>query len=239
MGAFDRSTKVRRFVADPLTDHKLPRPASLSWKAITTPAAVSGTAGTHCELVHGNCWYQINGHHTEMISGNQSHTVMRDQTVKIGGRHKETIVKDCYQNIIGPHTVTNHNVRNETRLDTYTEVYGDNEKSQDSTGDMQVLGEDLSLVYFLVMEVDLLKFELEASHFELKGVHITGEGINNQAQEVNSEESGVGDSTSDIYQRLCALKSNLHGALTVLALTNLNDSQFTQCLTLLGENQAI
>jgi hypothetical protein len=149
MSAFDSATKIGRAVGDPLTDGKLPHPKSLSWAAITTSTAVIGTNGTHCELVHGDRWHEIRGNHNENIAANQ--------TIKVVGKHKETIVESCYQNTIGPHIVMNCNVRNETRLGTYTEVYGDQE--------IQKSGED-------GWDKKKRKYERYTFHHELNGEHV-------------------------------------------------------------------
>jgi hypothetical protein len=127
MSAFDGEIKIARAVSDPQTDHTLPSSKSLSWKAITTPAALAGTTGAFCELVHGDKWNEIKGNHTENIAQNQ--------TLKVVGKHKETLVESCYQNIIGPHIVQNNDVRNETRLNAYTKTYGDNTQYQNIADD--------------------------------------------------------------------------------------------------------
>jgi hypothetical protein len=149
MGVFDSLTQCKRAVADPVTDHKLPHPKSLSWAGITTPTAVLGTTGAHCDLLHGDQWTEIKGDHKMNIAANQ--------TIKVVGKHKETIVESCYQNMIGPHIVTNCNARNETRLGTYTEVYGDQE--------IQRGGED-------EWEKKWHKYEVEGFHFEAKAIHV-------------------------------------------------------------------
>src|SRR5215472_14467182 len=116
MRVFDATTKVKTAVSDPLTDHKLLHPKSLSWGAITSPSAVAGTNGAHCDLVHGDQWHEIKGNHKQNIQQNQ--------TIKVVGKHKETLVDSCYQNIIGPHIVLNNDVRNETRLGVFTKTSG-------------------------------------------------------------------------------------------------------------------
>lgn len=55
MGVFDAKTKTKLAVPDPITDHTLPNSKSLSFKAITQPAALAGTKGQQCNLVHGDC----------------------------------------------------------------------------------------------------------------------------------------------------------------------------------------
>src|SRR5215471_16732612 len=128
MSVFDATIKVKTAASDPLTDHKLLHPKSLSWGAITSPSALAGTKGDHCELVHGDQWHEIKGNHKQNIQQNQ--------TIKVVGKHKETLVESCYQNIIGPHTVLNNDVRNETRLGVFTKTYGDNTKQEDHSGDI-------------------------------------------------------------------------------------------------------
>jgi hypothetical protein len=163
MSAFNASTKIKRAVSDPLSDHKLPHPKSLSWGAIHTSTAVSGTKGEHCDLVHGDQWNEVKGNHNENI--------LQNQTIKVVGKHKETLVESCYQNIIGPHIVQNNSVRNETRLDKFSLVYGDNTITQDSSGDQNVKPFDYSCTWVLSFEADTSKLETVGIHGELVDFH--------------------------------------------------------------------
>jgi len=128
MSAFDALTKIKQAVTHPKTDHLLPKSRSLAFKTITDKAALQGTKGQHCELTHGDHWKEL--------KGNEVSNVRLDQKITIKGNHKETLVGRCYQNIIGPHIVQNNNVRNETRLGKYTEIYGCNEEQKDQDGDI-------------------------------------------------------------------------------------------------------
>jgi len=91
MSVFDASTKTGREVKDPLSDKTLPPPASLSWKTITTPAALAGTVGIDCKLVHGNRFQQIDQSMTENYGGNVTTTIGSNQTRTIGGDQKMVV----------------------------------------------------------------------------------------------------------------------------------------------------
>jgi hypothetical protein len=162
MSVFDATTKVKRAVSDPLSDHKLPHPKSLSWGAITSPSAVAGTNGAHCDLVHGDQWHEIKGNHNQNIQQNQ--------TIKVVGKHKETLADSCYQNIIGPHTVLNNNVRNETRLGVFTKTYGDNTKQEDQSGDITSQSSNTSKAQWKVAMV--------GANCSLNGINFNGSAIN-------------------------------------------------------------
>ncbi len=165
MSAFDGKTKIGRKVADPITDHTLPNSRSLAWKAITTPLALKGTNGTHCELVHGDQWNEMKGNQTENIA--------RNQTLKVIGKHKQTLVESCYQNIIGPQIVTNQNVVNETRMGVHTEVYGINTKRNSNDGILSYADNNLSANTFY-WATNLLKLEADGINVTLGGAYVTG-----------------------------------------------------------------
>ncbi len=116
MSAFDAKTRTMRTATDPGTDPTLPPPKSLSWMSIASRTALFGTEGEHCELINGDL--------RQKIDSNQKTHILQDQAIGIDGKHKETIAEDCHQNFIGPQTVTNHTVRNETALGRYTKVWG-------------------------------------------------------------------------------------------------------------------
>jgi hypothetical protein len=166
MSAFDASTKIKREVSDPLSDHKLPHPKSLSWTGITAPTAVKGTKGAHCDLVHGDQWNEINGNHNENI--------LRNQTLKVVGKHKETLVESCYQNIIGPHIVLNNNVRNETRLGVFTKTYGENWTHEHDWGNVSQMDRNYQ-------NIIALQLANTTTNIESQGVHIEGVGVHGEA----------------------------------------------------------
>src|SRR5690349_2982706 len=107
MSAFDALTKIKQAVTHPKTDHLLPKSRSLAFKAITDKAALKGTKGDHCELVHGDHWKELKGNEVSNVKLDQKLTVSRHQTIKVVGNHKETLVGKVYQNVIGPHIVQN------------------------------------------------------------------------------------------------------------------------------------
>ena len=203
MGVFDTATRVKRIVEDPRTDHKLPHPASLSWEAISGPTALPDTTGVHCELVHGDRSYQINGNHTESVTASQKHTVGGNQTMQVGGNHKETIVGTCSQSIIGPHLVVNHAVRNETALAAYTKTFGDFEQHDDNSGHFMYADALLERTYFLgnieLIEMDLAGIGVYAQGASASGValaDIEWKTIHMEEHVVHHEEHAF---TSDFH----------------------------------------
>ena len=78
MGVFDGKIATKLKVTDPLTDHTLPHPRSLTFKSIAKTTALTGTKGAQCHLLHGDHWNEIKGNHIENIAQNQ--------TIKGGGQ---------------------------------------------------------------------------------------------------------------------------------------------------------
>lgn len=181
MSAFDGKNRIARMVVDPTTDHTLPNSKSLSWKAITTPVALSGTKGAHCELVHGDKWRELKGNHTENIGANQ--------TIKVVGDHKETLVGKVYQNIIGPHIVSNQTVRNETRMGAYSEVYGDLTRWDDANGDMLYCDTLYHHTNIFDFEYCTSKVEVTPVHLEVKAAHLALSLVEAQASWVNLQNA--------------------------------------------------
>lgn len=171
MSAFDALTKIKQAVEHPKTDHLLPKSRSLAFKAITGKAALKGTKGDHCELVHGDHWKELKGNETMNVKLDQKLTVKQHQTIKVVGNHKETLVGKVYQNVIGPHIVQNNAVRNETRLSRYTLVYGQNELASAKIGDAQVTGFSASACLVIDMEYASVKWEVTLAHEEMKLYH--------------------------------------------------------------------
>jgi hypothetical protein len=163
MSVFDGKIKTKSRTPYPHTDHKLIPSGFLSYTAINEEHALRGTKGKHCDLVHGDHWNEIEGCHNENIG--------QDQTIKVVGKHKETLVESCYQNIIGPQIVLNNNVRNETRLNKFTLVYGSNCMCQTSDGDQNVKPTDYSVITVADFEYDTLKLEIVTVHAEIVGAH--------------------------------------------------------------------
>ena len=179
MSVFDTATKIKLAVGNPKTDHKVPHPRSLSLNQITMATALVGTKGQHCNIVHGDQWQELNG--------SEMHHIARNQTIRVRGKHKETIVESCYQNIIGPHIVQNNNVRNETRLDRFNLVYGDNELTSSKIGDVSAMGVAASAVLFTDFEFAGIKVEFTPLHAEFKLWHETYTIMEQQTATTNVE----------------------------------------------------
>jgi len=173
MSAFDALTKIKQAVTHPKTDHQLPKSRSLAFKAITDKAALQGTKGQHCTLVHGDHWNEVKGNEVSNVKLDQKLTVSRHQTIKVVGNHKETLVGKVYQNVIGPHIVQNNAVRNETRLSSFNLVYGDFEQHDDADGHLQQADVLMECTWYFNGEYTESKLEITPVHLELKVAHLT------------------------------------------------------------------
>ncbi len=219
MGVFDAKTKTKLAVPDPITDHALPNSKSLSFKAITQPAALAGTKGQQCNLVHGDRWHEVRGSEIENVIVDQKSTISRHQTILVKGNHKETFVGKCYQNIIGPHTVLNNTVRNETRLGTFTKVYGENWTHEHSWGNVSQMDQNYQNIWVLQMANTTMNIESQGLHLE--GVLVHGEvvGVHGEAMGLHAEVTlihfqndiiNADDKAMDL--RLKDIETDLHSA---------------------------
>ena len=135
MGVFDSRNRVSRKLEDGGTDRAIPSPELLAWQRISQETALTNTSGVDCEIVRGDHWEEFCGsvvEHTGVnvqtrVDGNDSQSVRGKQEILICGNHKETLSQTCHQRIFGPQLVLNGTARNETRLGTYMEIYGETE----------------------------------------------------------------------------------------------------------------
>lgn len=224
MSAFSGITKVSRKVSDPGTDRELPEPAGLSWTRITDQTALADTKGVHCELIHGNSWEQTNGRKSSHITADQQFTVSGDQTIVIKGNHRETIVQDCYQNIIGPHVVTNHTVRNETRMGSSTTTYGVLTRQDSHDGKMYYADSLYELALDWNFEISVSKLTVQVLHTEVKAIHIYGSLLDALGPVIDVKERIITAREKATITRLYALtteidnlKADINGVKTELA----------------------
>lgn len=212
MSVFDSATKVRRMTADSQTDKRLPQSRNLSLAQIADDSALAGTAGVHCELIHGDEWQQTGGTHHEYIMGHQHCVTGSNQTIRINGKHKETILQTCYQNIVGPHTVVNHTVRNETRMGKRTTTYGIHTIEDDHDGRMEYADGIYEIVGVSNVEVAATKLTVQVLHVEPKAIHVYASLVQPFAPIL------------DVQEKLHKMKENvwlskltgLHGAISIL-----------------------
>lgn len=216
MGVFDSVTKVKCQVPDPLTDHTLPASRSLGWTAITTPAALAGTMGAHCELVHGDRWHLVHGSHTENITRHQQRTVGGNRTIRVAGNHKETIAGNCYQNIIGPHIVTTQNVVNETRMGPRTQVYGDLFQHNKNDGIFLAADNNLSSNHFYYAE-NAIKAEVDGINVTAGGVYVTGWVLRVPLMGFHLGVCGLDLSQKALHIQNEPFTARIHGVLTQTA----------------------
>jgi len=212
MSAFDALTKIKQAVEHPKTDHQLPKSRSLAFKAIAGKAALQGTKGQHCTLVHGDHWNEVKGNEVSNVKLDQKLTVSRHQTIKVVGNHKETIVGKVYQNIIGPHIVQNNAVRNETRLAKFTLVYGDNEQQSDKIANYSAVPFSFSAISVFDLEYVTAKVEFTPLHFELKGSHLTVDAIEITGAANNIQGSGLSVSLAGTSIQFNAVEVETHEA---------------------------
>lgn len=194
MSAFDAKNRIARAVADPQTDHKLPSAKSLSWKAITTPVALAGTSGTHCELVHGDSWRDVAGYVTENVTFDVRDKILGNHFYSLTGNRTENVVGNINSTVIGAQIMTNFGPQTGTHLapviDTYrTNVYIDHncdwleEKDKQGFRGIYSLTEviheiDLAMIHiegqaFVAMQgASMWDFEFKSIHLEEHAVHI-------------------------------------------------------------------
>ncbi len=181
MGVFDSNTKTLLAVADPGTDHLLPRSASLHWKSIANVHALAGTHGYQARLVHGERIRKVSCSQKVNIARNLRTTVGRDHVLKVGGdqkivivgEHKETIAGRCQQSILGPHIVLNGTVRNELRLGARTLVYGGHEVTDTNSGNF-VTATDHDERYGISIAHHTFDYQFLGISFQLMGVQLIG-----------------------------------------------------------------
>jgi hypothetical protein len=148
MSVFDRSTKTRRLVADPGTDHAVPSQAALIWGAITSPVALGPTVGVDAALVHGDQWQQVNGSMTENFTQNVTTAILQDhkhnitgnRTTQIAGNHTETVAGNLNSTIIGTTNALYLSPKNDVHASPNNRVNSASENQQEPSDKTQILG---------------------------------------------------------------------------------------------------
>jgi hypothetical protein len=158
MSTFDSSTKVKRAVDDPMTDHRLPHPKTLVWGAITAPTALAGTTGAHCELVHGNHWSQIDGNLTEHIQADVTTNIQGDRSYIVTGNQTQTTIGNITSTVVGAQTRTHLGPQNGTHLAPVSDTYRTNVYIDHSCDWVQVQDRVAQLAW-LVMNLELFEFD--------------------------------------------------------------------------------
>jgi hypothetical protein len=134
-------------------DAILPSVGALNPGAMISPAALPGTTGIDCSLVHGDLYKQITGNVTENILKNlaltvelnETHTIFRNLINRVNGTTNDTRV--------GVHNQTNIASRNDLFLHTRSETHHQPEQRDQKT-------EDFSITKWLL--------EFKEKHFEWK-----------------------------------------------------------------------
>lgn len=116
MGVFNNSVKIGVRVPDPGTDKNLPPPGALSYTGITTAAALAGTTGIDCKLVHGNRWQEIQGNMTEDYTGSVTTNITQNENINVTGIVTLNVTAGWNENQYGPMNRTYYMVVNDTFL---------------------------------------------------------------------------------------------------------------------------
>src|SRR5262249_18613080 len=153
-------------------------------------------------------------------------TISRHQTIVVKGNHKETFVGRCYQNIIGPHIVQNNTVRNETRLGTFTKVYGENWTHEHSWGNVSQMGQNYQNITVLQMANTTTNIESTGTHIEGVGVHgelclVHGEAklLHGEITVIHFQNDIINQSDKEMENRLKAIESSINAAELRILLT--------------------
>jgi|SRR5579863_1371732 len=159
MSAFDGKNKVARKVVDPRTDHKLPASKSLLWKAITSPSALDGTMGQHCELVHGDQWHQIKGNVTE--------NVQEDVATAIVGNHSHNVTGNQTTSIIGDAQAMHVGTCTKTYVDSKIETFGKDHFSSMSGNTQYLFYESAFQGYALKFQISYYQVQFNGASFNI------------------------------------------------------------------------
>lgn len=222
MSTFDSATKITRAVADPVTDHKLPDPKSLSWKTITAPTALAGTKGAHCELSHGDVWQQIGGPGSDPdrivnIVGNDVLTISNagiahnpmagNQTITIDGDVQFTVNPNgsFTETEYGPVNWTFFMPENGNRYADFALNQPNDCSIQHKHCDNESIFEQFSFVNFQMdlctyahVEVATTHAEVKVAHAEAKGAHAEVNFIHAAHDFVNMQDRDAENTTSEI-----------------------------------------
>ncbi|MEW6366066.1 MAG: hypothetical protein AB1714_15660 [Acidobacteriota bacterium] len=219
MAVFDKSTKIGRRVADPITDDTLPSSGSLSWGSITSDAALAGTTGVDCKLVHGDRWQQIDGNLTENINKdvrttilcNHNHTVIQNQTNSITGNQNETVTGNRTGTITGSENQTNIGTRNCVQVAPVSRLNSAPDQQQEPTTKIRILGIEFTqqqnqYVYTTaICEIYIIKSETWAVKSEQGG-------LTNGVKVIDLAGGGLTFDTKLIQLETKALKAHTFGA---------------------------
>ena len=214
MGVFAGNTQIARRVADPITDDTLPSPGSLSWSAITTPAALAGTVGQDCMLVHGSVWRQIQGMETEFIGGDhmvtvmktETYTIVKDQILTISGHRIRTVMGNTTDTTIGSHTGVQVGPDNKLNVGPNTETHCAPKAKTDPTSFFDTIS-NIFFTYILNIEAALAKVEIF--------VNYTGFTLSKfEAVVIKSEAVGMENSAEGGNLFLCGLENKLDALAT-------------------------
>jgi|SRR5579863_811273 hypothetical protein len=195
---FDGKTKVGRAVADPGTDDTLPSPGSLTFGAIATPVAVSGTVGADARLVHGDRWEQLDGSLMEITNTNVTTTIMGNETKQVTGNQMQTMSANVTNMIVGnvTHTVvgaelhTNIGAQNHTRMAPRVETYAGSENKEEPGGHFHVIDQWIKSCN-LNMEVSVYKVSAILMKVDVAGEKVDIFADKTQAGELKNMVVGM------------------------------------------------
>lgn len=133
MGVFEGNPLTTTRANAQAKDSQLPNLGALNSGAMTSPSALSETAGACVALVHGDIWDQFHGNYTENIFDDYRLTVHGNRTETILHNHQHTIVGTTNTKHIGVHNHTNVAPRNDTFVHTRTEDHHQPEQKHQPT----------------------------------------------------------------------------------------------------------
>ena len=219
MSVFDGEVKVGRTVKDPATDHSLPAAGALSFGAVKSVSALSGTTGVDACLITGNKWQQLNGKHTENVSMDHLLQILGNRQELVAGNHQHTIVGTTTNTHVGVHNHTNVAPRNDTFAHTRTEIHSEQEHQQQPTGRLENTQTEhkdgQELVEMHAMKTEIVGIGMETTGLKTEYKRIAVDVVNMGADfKIMKTESGA------FEENLKALAGDIKGGKLKAAATH-------------------
>jgi hypothetical protein len=219
MSVFDGAVKIGRAVRDPGTDKKLPPVGSLSYGAIKSVTALSGTTGVDACLIQGNKWQELKGQHTENVLQHHLLTIQGNRQEMVVGNHTHTIVGNTNTTQIGTHNQTNIAARNDTCVQPYTENHSQPDYKNQPTqtmGSASTEHQDKEEAkHFHGFEWNVI-----GTSVEVTGVKAEHKSVALDVTNVKADFEMMHAESKSFHQNLSALASDIHGGKLKAAATH-------------------
>lgn len=202
MSVFDGEVKIGRTVKDPGSDHSLPPGGSLSFGAVKSVSALSGTTGVDACLITGNKWQQLNGKHTENVTMDHLLQILGNRQELVSGNHTHMIIGNTNTTHIGTHNQTNVAPRNEVYGHKKTETHSEQEFKQQPTGQMKSINSEHKDVF--------LGFELYQQEKNMYGMKMEFTGLNVEGDATNVESKAINVEIPIVHHECKLLEDKLH-----------------------------